>query len=390
MASELKQRLHTLQAGCDYALNFARARSLYLRLSDPIQVDLLVCTVVVLEYFLELWRRKWAYITTESTRQLWLFQFLFFFCQKFALAALQMLAKDALDESTLQHSAPQPTDKAVDLLFLNVFHEEFNFITSVSSNIMAAGQYVVYGLEDNQELLRDVEYDQVRMAVITHARNQMFTSQFGRLTVVSCEQPKNESMSVYLRAAKKQLMQLQFYRSDTVGLLKRRVATVMGIPVSGIILVVKGKRLDDETVRLSSVVKQDQFLHVIDPATLCYENGRIYIEKTLASSTKSIYMSSQQTLQELFDRAERETRINSCCFKLYHLGGFLEASSNITLKEALLAEGCEIKLTVSQKKLMIVQMLIELLMLLVNSIELGEDACIEDLVEDEPFIQCVR
>lgn len=82
--------------------------------------------------------------------------------------------------------------------------------------------------------------------------------------------------------------------------------------------------------------------------------------------------------------------INSCCFKLYHLGGFLEASSNITLKEALLAEGCEIKLTVSQKKLMIVQMLIELLMLLVNSIELGEDACIEDLVEDEPFIQCVR
>ena len=52
-------------------------------------------------------------------------------------------------------------------------------------------------------------------------------------------------------------MQLKFYRSDTVGLLKRRVATVMGIPVSGIILVVKGKRLDDETVRGSSIVKQD-------------------------------------------------------------------------------------------------------------------------------------
>lgn len=53
------------------------------------------------------------------------------------------------------------------------------------------------------------------------------------------------------------------------------------------------------------VLKHTEIVHAIDTATLTYENGRVFLEKTLASSTKSITMNSNQTLRELFAKAER-------------------------------------------------------------------------------------
>lgn len=60
---------------------------------------------------------------------------------------------------------------------------QYNFIMA-----RIAKEYVVYGL-DKSPLLTDISEEEVRQAVINHAKNQMFTSQCGMLTVVSYEPP---------------------------------------------------------------------------------------------------------------------------------------------------------------------------------------------------------
>jgi hypothetical protein len=47
--------------------------------------------------------------------------------------------------------------------------------------------------------------------------------------------------------------------------------------------------------------------------------------------------------------------INSNCIKLYHLGAFVEPSETINLSQTLIADGCELKVIISQKKLIVVQ-----------------------------------
>jgi hypothetical protein len=61
--------------------------------------------------------------------------------------------------------------------------------------------------------------------------------------------------------------------------------------------------------------------------------------------------------------------INSNCVKIYHMGAFVEPFESVNLSQALITDGCELKVIISQKKLMLVQMLVEVFGLLTASIQ---------------------
>jgi hypothetical protein len=51
------------------------------------------------------------------------------------------------------------------------------------------------------------------------------------------------------------------------------------------------------------------------------------------------------------------------------MGAFVEPFESVNLSQALITDGCELKVIISQKKLMLVQMLVEVFGLLTASIQ---------------------
>lgn len=76
-----------------------------------------------------------------------------------------------------------PTDKAVDLFLIGVaFH--YNTIAALCITCMAS-DYVIYGVDYEEKILDGVDGEEMRLALISHAKNKMFTSEQGRFKVVT-------------------------------------------------------------------------------------------------------------------------------------------------------------------------------------------------------------
>lgn len=64
-------------------------------------------------------------------------------------------------------------------------------------------------------------------------------------------------MTLYVRAARRETIQMEMFKNDTVGVLKQRISTVLGIPLSALIIVIHGRKLENNLLAVSAVVKQD-------------------------------------------------------------------------------------------------------------------------------------
>jgi hypothetical protein len=112
---------------------------------------------------------------------------------------------------------------------------------------------VIYGLE-NQILLADVDINEVRTSIASHFSNKMFISQNGRLIIAPYEIPC-ETMRIYIRSPKKETLVMELYSIDTIAIVRKRISLAIGIRLSDILLVTKGKQIKDEMM-VKSVLKE--------------------------------------------------------------------------------------------------------------------------------------